>query len=49
MTEKILTRTPKVLKELIVKEAQKLGISVNAMVLQIWWQWAENKEKRESV
>lgn len=41
--EQILVRMPKELKDKIVKEAEKKGISVNAQMLLIAWTWFENE------
>ncbi len=38
-------RVPKELQSNIKKEAEKKGVSVNAQMLQILWDWLKNKEK----
>lgn len=48
--EKILVRIPKDLKDEIVKEAKKKGISINAQMLFIIWNWHRtNKPTDESL
>ena len=48
--EKILVRIPKDLKDEIVKEAKKKGISINAQMLFIIWNWHRtNKPPDESL
>lgn len=48
--EKILVRIPKDLKDEIVKEAKKKGISINAQMLFIIWNWHKtNKPTDESL
>lgn len=43
MTETMTLRTPKQLNDLIKSVAKQKGITKNALILQILWQWAENK------
>lgn len=38
----MLVRAPDELKESVVAEAQRIGISLNALVIQILWDWAKN-------
>lgn len=45
MTEKILIRVPEQLKAKILKETNQMGISMNALILQILWDWAKEKQK----
>jgi len=47
MSESILTRMPAQLKTVLKQEAQIIGISLNALVLQILWDWFEKKELKE--
>jgi len=42
MTEKILFRVPRQLKELLRKESQQRGATLNQLGLQILWEWAES-------
>lgn len=44
--EQVLTRMPEKLKEMLKQEAEEKGISLNAQMLSILWQWAEKKEKK---
>lgn len=37
----ILIRAPEELKRKITSEAKRIGISVNSLILQILWEWAE--------
>lgn len=47
--EQTQIRMPEKLKRILKEVAEEKGISLNAQMLSILWQWAENKEKRESV
>lgn len=47
MIEKILIRMPAELKDVIKAEARRIGVSLNALVLQIIWQWAQNRNTPE--
>lgn len=40
-------RMPTELFNKVQKEANKIGCSVNAMVLQILWDWVKENEKKE--
>lgn len=40
-------RMPVELFNKVQKEANKIGCSVNAMVLQILWDWVKENEKKE--
>lgn len=39
----ILIRAPKKLKELLRELAEQKGITLNALILQILWEWVERK------
>lgn len=39
----IQIRAPELLKAEILKEAKKIGISMNALILQILWDWAKEE------
>ncbi len=41
----ILIRTPDETKEFIQKKAKKIGITVNALVLQVLWEWMKKEQK----
>lgn len=41
---KILIRTPEELKKLLQEKAKKLGITLNALILQILWEWVKDHE-----
>ena len=41
----ILLRAPDELKTIVTNEAKRIGISTNALILQILWEWAEKKEE----
>ena len=41
----ILIRTPEKLKVKLQTRAKGMGITLNALVLQILWEWLENKEE----
>ena len=41
MKEGFLLRMPPRLKEIIAARAQEIGISINALILQILWAYAE--------
>lgn len=40
----ILIRAPKKLKELLKKTADEMGITLNALILQIIWKWIKENE-----
>lgn len=42
--EKVLVRMPKELKEELVKSADKKGISLNAQMLLIAWDWLNKND-----
>lgn len=39
----ILIRAPKELKDFLQERAKKIGIPLNALILQILWQWEEKE------
>lgn len=39
----ILIRAPEALKQELQKYAKKIGITMNALILQILWDWLGNK------
>lgn len=41
---KILIRAPKELKEFLKNRAKKRGITLNALVLQILWEWVKSNK-----
>ena len=41
-------RMPKELHNELEKEARKQGTSINALILQILWEWVEDNEQKES-
>lgn len=41
----ILIRCPEELKKILQQESKRVGISMNALVLQILWDWVEEKKK----
>ena len=41
----ILIRPPEALKEKLKCEAQRMGITLNAMILQILWEWVESRKQ----
>ena len=43
----ILIRPPEALKESLKCEARRMGITLNAIVLQILWEWVENRKREE--
>jgi len=43
----ILVRAPDGLKNDLQKEARKLGITLNAFVLQILWDWVKAQDTKE--
>lgn len=43
---KILIRAPQELKLLLQTKAKKLGITLNALILQILWEWVKNNQKQ---
>ena len=43
----ILIRPPEVLKEKLKYEARRMGITLNAIILQILWEWIESRKREE--
>lgn len=43
MIEKILLRAPRDLKECLRSESIRIGVSMNALILQILWAWVEEQ------
>ena len=41
---KILIRAPQELKELLQVRSKKLGITLNALILQILWDWVKRNK-----
>lgn len=48
MADMMTVRAPRELKDLIQSEAERMGISVNALVLHILWEWVKMRNKTES-
>ena len=46
MIEKILIRVPREIKERIKAHARSLGITMNALILQILWAWANDGQTK---
>lgn len=44
--ERFTLRLPAELKEKLTEQSVRMGISLNALVVQLLWQWAEGKEGR---
>ena len=44
MIEKILLRAPKKLKDALQGKSKQLGVSMNALILQILWDWSKEQE-----
>ena len=40
----ILIRTTEELKEILQKEAKRIGLTMNALILQILWDWVKKNE-----
>ena len=40
----ILIRAPRALKDFLKEKAESMGITLNALILQILWEWVENKK-----
>lgn len=40
----ILIRVPQKIKELLKKTADEMGITLNALILQIIWKWIKENE-----
>lgn len=47
MIEQILIRTPKELKERIKAESERIGVTMNALMLQIMWDWMKQNAETE--
>lgn len=45
MIEKILLRAPQELKEQLKRESMRIGISLNALILQILWEWVKGQSE----
>ena len=45
--ERFTLRIPESLFESLKSKSQELGISINARILQILWDWAEKEEKEK--
>ena len=45
MIGQILIRVPTELKEIINNQSKKMGLTINALVLNILWDWVERKEE----
>ena len=43
----MLIRLPDALKESLRKEARRRGVSLNALALQILWEWLDCSEKKD--
>lgn len=41
----ILIRAPEELKKLLQNKCKKLGITLNALILQILWDWVKEENK----
>jgi len=41
---KILIRAPKELKDTLQERAKQIGITLNALILQILWDWVEKRK-----
>ena len=44
MIEKILIRVPKELKDMLKRIGKAKGITLNQLILQILWDWAESRQ-----
>lgn len=42
----ILIRAPKELKEILQSKAKKIGITMNALLIQILWEWVKKEESQ---
>lgn len=42
--EQALVRMPEILKQALKKAAEQKGISLNAQILQILWEWKKKEE-----
>ena len=36
-------RLPQQLMQCVCQEAEKIGVSINALILQILWEWSQNE------
>lgn len=43
MIEKILLRAPQELKDRLKMESARIGVSLNALILQILWEWVKKQ------
>ena len=43
--EQALVRMPKILKQTLKEAAEQKGISLNAQILQILWDWKKKEEQ----
>lgn len=49
MIRQILIRVPVELKEIINNQSKKMGLTANAFILQILWDWVDrNKERKKN-
>lgn len=48
MIEKILLRAPRELKEFLKERSIKIGVSLNALILQILWAWVKEEENKRA-
>lgn len=46
-TSRFTFRLPTVLLNQLREEAEELGVSVNARILQILWEWADHKNMKK--
>lgn len=47
MTEKILIRAPKEVKAYFYKTSKEMGISMNALILQMMWDFIKHRQVDE--
>jgi predicted HicB family RNase H-like nuclease len=47
LTEKILIRAPEEVKTYFVKTAKEMGISMNALILQMMWDFIKHRQVDE--
>ena len=43
---KILIRAPEELKSILQQESKRIGISMNALILQILWEWTKSRQHK---
>lgn len=41
-------RAPEDLQDILSEQAKSLGLARNALILQILWDWVENRQQRET-